>query len=137
MSKTKFTPGPWNVDPQYIHDIQAGGVEVSRCTSYSNAGREAIYPYNAPCDEQADANAHLIAAAPDLYEALQELVDSIEPIAYPYHVSGLDNAKRVLARARGEQPQPKPASNAVEVEYSPADDLLDDLHANAPTPYDP
>lgn len=46
-------------------------------------------------NEEADANAHLIAAAPDMYEALADLVNAFdgEP--------GFGPAKDALAKARG------------------------------------
>ncbi|BBC81250.1 hypothetical protein AcetOrient_orf04408 [Acetobacter orientalis] len=54
-------------------------------------------------EKEAEANAHLIAAAPELYEALADLVKVLE-MAFP----SLDNTKSVksalsaLAKARGE-----------------------------------
>lgn len=51
---------------------------------------------------QGEANAHLIAAAPDLYEALENAVAALES----WNVSpigGLPKMRAALAKARGEQ----------------------------------
>lgn len=66
MKQTKHTPGPWEAvevgqggpadAPMPIYEIHAGG------------GRAIVAEY---VDER---NAHLIVAAPDLYDALQELL---------------------------------------------------------------
>lgn len=53
----QFTPGPWIVDPEYPRDV------------VTLDGRKDV-ALAAPNDEQSFANAHLIAAAPDLYAAL-------------------------------------------------------------------
>lgn len=68
MSEAKFTPAPWDstalsrhktIVIEYNPDFtQAGGRVVANVT-----GR----------DDEGVANAHLIAAAPDLYEALEKL----------------------------------------------------------------
>lgn len=64
----KFTPGPWSIEcwrdrPNAFHNVEAAGL---------------AYPQNkvalVDTDSQAaTANAHLIAAAPDLYAALETM----------------------------------------------------------------
>jgi hypothetical protein len=72
-SDAKWTPGPWRVDPQYPHDIQAGeGDSAMEIASVCNRDDGMDHWY--PPDEQADANARLIAASPDMAEALRELL---------------------------------------------------------------
>ena len=73
--KPKFTPGPWRIDPDNAGDIQGAG--------------------------GADANAHLLAASLELYEALAELVRCEEEP--DFNGDAIDAAKRALAKARGEQ----------------------------------
>lgn len=60
MSDTKHTPGPWNQDDQFVRD--ASGLSIAHCGS-DRPGGKAI----------ARANATLIAAAPDLLAACDEL----------------------------------------------------------------
>jgi len=58
MTENKHTPGPWTKDRNIIED--ANGNEIAR-VSYERSG-------------YVQANARLIAAAPDLLEALRYLV---------------------------------------------------------------
>ena len=72
--KTKHTPGPWTVE------------NGKRARGYMTAVmRDGFAIADVPClrgdpydDDEADANAHLIAAAPDLLAALQETLRALE-----------------------------------------------------------
>ncbi len=61
MSETRFTPGPWNASECFV-DCGSGAATQEVCDLH-----------NSPLREAGD-NAHLIAAAPELYEALQSMV---------------------------------------------------------------
>ncbi len=81
-AETKWTPGPWYADP--------GFVGKKRALFVTTPGRDGFRPWS-------DSDAHLIAAAPDLYEALEGALQLLE----------IDGAKhniwrRALAKARGE-----------------------------------
>jgi len=78
MSKIKHTPGPWKYDPDNERSdliVRAGGLllaEVNDTRSWPLA--------------QCQANARLIAAAPDMLAALQaalELSDKIKEVDQP------------------------------------------------------
>lgn len=75
MSKTKHTPGPWqiigsdNATP-HIMTHEAAGI-LDREFLVCAMPAEISHSYNSW------ANARLIAAAPDLLEALQEFVDNV------------------------------------------------------------
>ena len=73
MSKFKHTPGPWKVDPNYPHDIQteSGVIEIATTSIALSGGLPAKY-------EDRKANARLIAAAPELLEALQDAVEYLK-----------------------------------------------------------
>lgn len=64
------TPGPWRVDPDYSADIQTadGRLEIAAIMSDYTTD-------NAPPEAKAAANARLIAAAPELLDALAALLD--------------------------------------------------------------
>jgi len=95
-NENKWTPGPWYVGaPDDCYCI----AEVGSRAVYPVAGR--VYQ-NADSDE---ADAHLIAAAPELYEALDELADLMQGVIegdYRPDSFTLQIARAALAKARGE-----------------------------------
>lgn len=84
MSKeTKWTPGPWESDCEYI-------VGHGQDVDYENVCVVGL------CKEMG-ANAHLIAAAPELYEALEYVIKQVPEFG---SVPGI---AETMAKARGEQ----------------------------------
>lgn len=81
MSETRFTPGPWNATRpvDYGVNVVAEGIAV------------------AWAEKEADAN--LIAAAPDMYAALQHVL-----YTRVFCPSREEKIARLLAKARGEAP---------------------------------
>ena len=76
---TKFTPGPWKVTLPYTEGLNLRTVEQDTAADYRgsicNLGHcEHISGIN---NEEMLANATLIAAAPDMYEALKELLPCV------------------------------------------------------------
>jgi hypothetical protein len=65
MSKSKFTPGPWKINP--INSL-------SIIDNSGNIFRELVCQTNGKERKEAFANSQLISAAPEMYEALQELL---------------------------------------------------------------
>lgn len=91
MSETKFTPGPWFIDGQGIGpkssaDDQSYGITMP--VAY-------IEEYDWP--ENHEANAHLIAAAPEMYAVLAWL-NCRGGLGLDVHKS----IEAALAKARGE-----------------------------------
>jgi hypothetical protein len=92
------TPGPWHAYDDTVYSGQRGQHAVASCdVGTTNWGRRR-------------ANARLIAAAPDLYEALRDLVQLegarfgtgvIRPGTYGAAVMGA--AREALAKAEGRQ----------------------------------
>ena len=84
MSEINFTPGPWKIKE---HDM---GEFI-----YCSQG----YPLALPCDRpEHNANSHLIAAAPDLYEALERC---LEALIYHQCPNTVDMVIAVMSKARG------------------------------------
>ena len=104
MSDTKFTPGPWSCTkaaPSGDRGIYAAGTGIF-AEAYADIRRAG--ENNAA---EAEANAHLIAAAPDLYAALlvaelasEELCQGQDP-ANECWVT-LATIRSALAKAQGE-----------------------------------
>lgn len=84
------TPGPWFVKGQFIGPrlSEDSGIQLKVARV---AGDET--------DAEADANAHLIAAAPDLLEALVEAAEFIQPFNRAEDL--LDRIDAAIAKATG------------------------------------
>lgn len=100
MSETKWTPGPWSVN------WARTGAEI-----FAHDGKWLMTMERPP--SQIHANAHLIAAAPELYEALEAMLAgwryAMTFIARQCDLDGVgwknaeNKAEAALAKARGEQ----------------------------------
>ena len=112
MTQGKHTPGPWVVskDSNKVRRIFAGesGPQVATASVFAN-----WMPVErlAEAHATADANARLIAAAPDMLEALQSAQESIATFigvhGYPSDSGAGDVLQEVsaaIARATGEKP---------------------------------
>jgi len=99
MSETKFTPGPWILENR-----------LNICDEY-DCFLEPIYLHIH--DRISDADAHLIAAAPDMYEELECARDVFRFYQSHHEFKGgtekairnkkiADRIDRLLAKARGE-----------------------------------
>ena len=82
-----YTPGPWAVNGREVNGPPDSGVIVARLPEWGIL---------ADCPDQAPANARLIAAAPDLLERLEELLEYSENL----RGSGVyDRARAAIAKA--------------------------------------
>lgn len=70
MSETKWTPGPWVMIEQDRSIMSPNGLQIAHTMSKPGCGMQWD-------KEELEANAHLIAAAPDLYAALNESRDEL------------------------------------------------------------
>lgn len=98
---TKHTPGPWHVVPY------GDGGSLVICSDEAGDWRIAFMAtpsgYKAERDE-IKANAHLIASAPEMYEALERTVNhfGILPDDMTTPDSVIGQARSALRKARGE-----------------------------------
>lgn len=73
MSANTFTPGPWDIDAGFlVTRAHCGGVGIPILALFDPSG-EAGFITGSP--EECRANARLIAAAPDMIEALRGLLE--------------------------------------------------------------
>lgn len=97
MAETKWTKGPWILS--LSHDARPHGIYVA---GYGSNIVE-IYHYgyeDRSRGAEQTANANLIAAAPDLYQALSEY--AAEEERKGWLSNPLDRANAALRKARGE-----------------------------------
>jgi hypothetical protein len=115
MEKPNFTPGPWTVgeiSDTGGYDCMTAGVTAGPVTlDAADYGQARISDLPYYIEEKMLADAHLIAAAPELYEALAVILDAHDsyledvPLARdnPDPISdAIEAARHVLAKARGE-----------------------------------
>lgn len=100
--ETKFTPGPWKVEPV---NYDGDGGTLVRFNGVCIANVWGVLEYR-QVDEESSANAHLIAAAPELYEAMEDLLTVLADRKYKGFEARLESHSRIaraaLAKARGE-----------------------------------
>lgn len=94
---SKHTPGPWNL---YDDTASTGRIEIVAL------GKTVARIYRSVPEEDLP-NARLIAAAPDLLEALRGVVAMIDSLNSAYGSEQVDsvvsNGRAVIAKATGEQ----------------------------------
>lgn len=115
MSETLFTPGPWTVGKLVVCQE-----ESSNCWHTFSYQRDIFPPLGeagpvAIVSHEDAADAHLIAAAPDLYAALERFVSAAESW-HNFHnhtdiqcdslCACIEPGKAALAKAHGEEPKP-------------------------------
>lgn len=113
MGEAKYTPGPWNVSKHWTN--RRGKIKIT-----DEAGRIDTVCWVRAGRKQSAPNADLIAAAPDLYEALEELAFATKAYRVAHDTHGGDSIESgrawdtlrfkesmtlaALAKARGETP---------------------------------
>lgn len=117
----QHTAGPWHVgennDQAIVFD--ADGWAVCDCKTYHRKGR---------IDEMR-SNARLIAAAPDLLDALERAVKWLVICDDPRSEKDLAVAETALRKARGGQSTPGWADQRLAQAYALIDEVIDDPEA--------
>lgn len=106
MSKNLFTPGPWAVEHEpFFIKVWADDCVLSE-QYLPEEGEDVTHLEFREELDRALANARLIAAAPELLEALVVAAGAIREICHVCDAalpnSTLERAARAIARARGE-----------------------------------
>jgi hypothetical protein len=98
--KPVITPGPWYLtqsewdSPRYVREVNTDAV-----LAMIEDGGHVDPSFALPFEEQV-GNAHLMVAAPDLYEALEFVRDTLAMYVRP-DVPAMKIAEAALAKARG------------------------------------
>ena len=93
MSEPKFTKGPWQSEIS-----SEGDCRVNSDSGFENDCWIIANLYG----PDAEANQSLIAAAPELYGALKELLHAVHTESYEGMKPAATKAQTALAKARGE-----------------------------------
>ena len=98
---TEFTPGPWKYSTGSVYKAESVDADGYPTSAIEHMDRENPDTFGA----ERDANARLIAAAPDLLEALQELVAEVENNEalnhHAFETTGFNMAFAAIAKAEG------------------------------------
>lgn len=90
------TPGPWKVHSTGLV------ITFDEVSSIAYPGEDGCQVFENGSETRAKANAHLIAAAPDLLLALKELLfNSLHGNGFDAHYKAQDRAKAAIAKAAG------------------------------------
>ena len=98
MREKKFTPGPWEINslkPETNRVLDANSSDTPAFVTIWFTRRE----------QELDANAHLIAAAPQLLEALEKLVEEYKMATGLLNYDDIEEislAKQAIKKAYGE-----------------------------------
>ena len=93
--KDKHTPGPWKVDGTYIYEVEQDKI-IAEVETYNDNE----LPY--------EANARLMAAAPELLEFVEDVAEGLDTGGNPgYLEDAVENleerAQRIIARIKGDE----------------------------------
>jgi hypothetical protein len=89
-TESKHTPGPW-----HCKTVPIGRIWIQDSTTYAVA-------HVAKSRKESEANAHLIAAAPELLEACEMARDVISGAAQPDEHEALAILDALIAKAKGQ-----------------------------------
>jgi hypothetical protein len=101
MSDLKHTPGPWIADRYDVRQSGSTGSRMVAAICYTGPHHTPASEYPKSCRLQDEANARLIAAAPELLEALEEMTRFCETGEYEGR-DPLSAAFEAITKAKGE-----------------------------------
>jgi hypothetical protein len=119
MRETKWTSGPWRIESD-INSNEAASDHLVMTSDGAHIVARTTEDANAIGWDRVAANARLIASAPDLYAALDALVNGprvlMEPAEYQANAK---RARAVLAAAKGEASRPRSIEEWIEADPPP------------------
>ncbi len=105
MSESKWTPGPWFVSGVRFKMNGGEWLSVNRYDEQTKKDENIALAGYDPRNGAGTADARLIAAAPDLAEALEKLITAVEEscrtVDRQFIQLEIDTARAALSRAKG------------------------------------
>jgi len=99
---SKHTPGPWRVTSANRNGAEVSAIaSVAWCGAASSFGKHETQVIDG---DEAYANACLVAAAPDLLDALEEYHRVANAVPYAQWTPAMHKAQDAIAKAKGEKP---------------------------------
>jgi hypothetical protein len=89
-----YTPGPWSHDGLTVYALNE---------QRTNRFCVHVFPGHIPGhddEETQQANVRLIATAPELLEALEDFIETVEHVDPSIYRDTIDNAKQVIAKVK-------------------------------------
>ena len=93
---SSFTPGPWKV----LDHTKEPPTQEILCIAETGFALE-CEPFESISDVDR-ANANIMAAAPDLLEALEEIVEDYDEYPMGFYRDVIEKAQAAIAKARGQ-----------------------------------
>ena len=94
-NKTSYTPGPWKLEKTCLVTIQS-----TQARAILSGVTPLMSQFTAFCDgPDMEANARLVATAPELLTALQALLAKAQQIAGPFFADEVMDAEKAIAKA--------------------------------------
>ena len=97
---SEHTPGPWQIDPAEQHDTSGSRI-FKVCNAKPYGGLIADVSAWWVDTQSAEANARLIAAAPELLKALKMVVNKLE--GWSYHSTAAKEGRAAIALASAQE----------------------------------
>lgn len=104
MSIEKFTPGEWRVEITDHELADTGDYVTDFAVVTEKSGVAQCFDNSVVSEEEAAANCHLIAAAPEMYRMLKYLADGVRFGGIQHTDRSLAaEIEKLLKKARGEE----------------------------------
>jgi len=99
---TQHTPGPWAADGYHVRQDGLDGTRMIADVCYTGPHHTPPDEYPKSCRIVDEANARLIAAAPDMLEALLFLMEQFDgPGLHPDQRDAVEKGQDAIAKATG------------------------------------
>lgn len=101
MPEGKHTPGPWLLQDRTVYALNDERIPVNRFTASVDSGW--LHDKARVSREEVDANARLIAAAPELLEALESMLEIYDDgVGRDWELQAWKDARAAITKAKGE-----------------------------------